>query len=144
MDIRISTEIARAVDVDGPKPSLATRVKTAPTKVDARDAENVKILKECLKKLEQLADRLLLLKSRLQALAAQLVELRPDLVVAQSSYALAALRQATRTLSIVFAYVTDPVGQGFVQNLARPGGNVTGFAMFEFSMGGKWLDLLKK
>jgi putative tryptophan/tyrosine transport system substrate-binding protein len=74
--------------------------------------------------------------SRLQALAAQLVELRPDLVVAQGSAALAALRQATRTLPIVFADVTDPVGQGFVESLARPGGNVTGFAMFEFSMGG--------
>jgi putative tryptophan/tyrosine transport system substrate-binding protein len=78
--------------------------------------------------------------SRLQALAAQLIELRPDLVIAQGSAALAALRQATRTLPIVFADVTDPVGQGFVQSLARPGGNVTGFAMFEFSMGGKWLD----
>jgi len=82
--------------------------------------------------------------SRLQALAAQLVELRPDLVVAQGSAALAALMQATRMLPIVFADVTDPVGQGFVESLARPGGNVTGFAMFEFSMGGKWLDLLKK
>jgi putative tryptophan/tyrosine transport system substrate-binding protein len=82
--------------------------------------------------------------SRLQALATQLVELRPDLVVAQGSAALAALKQAARTLPIVFADVTDPVGQGFVESLARPGGNVTGFAMFEFSMGGKWLDLLKK
>jgi putative tryptophan/tyrosine transport system substrate-binding protein len=82
--------------------------------------------------------------SRLQDLAVQLVELRPDLVVAQGSAALAAVRQATRTLPIVFADVTDPVGQGFVESLARPGGNVTGFAMFEFSMGGKWLDLLKK
>jgi len=82
--------------------------------------------------------------SRLQVLAAQLVELRPDLLVAQGSAALAALRQAALTLPIVFAEVTDPVGQGFVESLARPGGNVTGFAMFEFSMGGKWLDLLKK
>jgi putative ABC transport system substrate-binding protein len=82
--------------------------------------------------------------SRLRALAAQLVELRPDLVVAQGSAALAASRQTTQTLPIVFADVTDPVGQGFVESLARPGGNVTGFAMFEFSMGGKWLDLLKK
>ena len=82
--------------------------------------------------------------SRLQALAAQLVDLKPDLVVAQGSAALAALRQATRTRPVVFADVTDPVGQGFVQSLARPGGNVTGFAMFEFSMGGKWFDLLKK
>jgi putative ABC transport system substrate-binding protein len=82
--------------------------------------------------------------SLLQPLTAQLVESRPDLVVAQGSAALAALKQATRTLPIVFAHVTDPVGQGFVQSLARPSGNVTGFAMFEFSMGGKWLDLLKK
>jgi putative ABC transport system substrate-binding protein len=82
--------------------------------------------------------------TRLQALATQLVALRPDLVLAQGSAALAALRQATRTLPIVFADVTDPVGQGFVESVARPGGNVTGFAMFEFSMGGKWLDLLKK
>jgi putative ABC transport system substrate-binding protein len=82
--------------------------------------------------------------SRLEALAIELVELRPDLVVAQGSAALAALRQTTRALPIVFADVTDPVGQGFVESLARPGGNVTGFAMFEFSMGGKWLDVLKK
>ena len=82
--------------------------------------------------------------SRVQALATELLELRPDLVVAQGSAALAALRHATQTLPIVFADVTDPVGQGFVESLARPGGNTTGFAMFEVSMGEKWLDLLKK
>jgi putative tryptophan/tyrosine transport system substrate-binding protein len=82
--------------------------------------------------------------SRLRDLAAQLVELKPDLVVAQGSAALAALRQPTQTLPIIFAEVTDPVGQGFVESLARPGGNITGFAMFELSMGEKWLDLLKK
>jgi putative ABC transport system substrate-binding protein len=82
--------------------------------------------------------------NRLQALAAELVDLKPDLLVAQGSAALAALQHATRTLPIVFADVTDPVGQGFVESLARPGGNTTGFAMFEVSMGEKWLDLLKK
>jgi putative tryptophan/tyrosine transport system substrate-binding protein len=82
--------------------------------------------------------------SRLQALAAELVDLKPDLLVAQGSAALAALQHATRTLPIVFADVTDPVGQGLVESLTRPGGNTTGFAMFEVSMGGKWLDLLKK
>jgi putative tryptophan/tyrosine transport system substrate-binding protein len=81
---------------------------------------------------------------RLQALAAELVDLKPDLLVGQGSAALAALQQATRTLPIVFADVTDPVSQGFVESLARPGGNTTGFAMFEVSMGEKWLDLLKK
>jgi putative ABC transport system substrate-binding protein len=82
--------------------------------------------------------------SRLQALATELVDLKPDLVVVQGSAALAALQHATRTLPIIFAEVTDPVGQGFVESLARPGGNTTGFAMFELSMGEKWLDLLKK
>jgi len=82
--------------------------------------------------------------NRLQALAAELVDLKPNLVVVQGSAALAALKHATRTLPIIFAEVTDPVGQGFVESLARPGGNTTGFAMFELSMGGKWLDLLKK
>jgi ABC-type uncharacterized transport system substrate-binding protein len=81
--------------------------------------------------------------SRLRALAAELVELKPDLLVVQGSAALAALQETTRTLPIVFADVTDPVGQGFVESLARPGSNTTGFAMFELSMGEKWLDLLK-
>jgi putative ABC transport system substrate-binding protein len=81
---------------------------------------------------------------RLQALAAELVDLKPDLLVGQGSAALAALQQATRTLPIIFADVTDPVSQGFVESLARPGANTTGFAMFELSMGEKWLDLLKK
>jgi putative tryptophan/tyrosine transport system substrate-binding protein len=82
--------------------------------------------------------------SRLQVLATELVDLKPDLVVVQGSAALAALQHATRTLPIIFAEVTDPVGQGFVESLARPGGNTTGFALFELSMGEKWLDLLKK
>jgi putative ABC transport system substrate-binding protein len=82
--------------------------------------------------------------SRLQPLVAELVGFKPDILVAQGSAALAALRQATRTLPIIFAEVSDPVGQGFVESLARPGGNITGFAMFEFSMGAKWLDLLKQ
>jgi putative ABC transport system substrate-binding protein len=82
--------------------------------------------------------------SKLQSLAAQLVALSPELLVVQGSAALAALRQATRTLPIIFAEVSDPVGQGFVESLARPGGNTTGFALFEFSMAEKWLDLLKQ
>jgi ABC-type uncharacterized transport system substrate-binding protein len=81
--------------------------------------------------------------SHLPALAAELVGLRPDLIVAQGTPGLAAAQQATRTLPIIFTNVTDPVGQGFVESLARPGGNITGFAIFEFSMGGKWLEVLK-
>jgi putative tryptophan/tyrosine transport system substrate-binding protein len=52
------------------------------------------------------------------------------------------LQQATRSAAIVFADVGDPVGQGFVETLARPGGNTTGFMLFEYAMGGKWLELL--
>jgi putative ABC transport system substrate-binding protein len=81
--------------------------------------------------------------SHLPALAAELVGLRPDLIVAQGTPGLAAAQQVTRTLPIIFTNVTDPVGQGFVESLAHPGGNTTGFAIFEFSMGGKWLEVLK-
>jgi putative tryptophan/tyrosine transport system substrate-binding protein len=65
-------------------------------------------------------------------------------VWAFSSPAVSSLRQVTRTVPIVFAAVTDPVGAGYVDSLARPGGNVTGFAGTDFAMGGKWLELLKE
>ena len=76
--------------------------------------------------------------------AAELVALAPDVILAHSSAAVAPLLQATRTVPIVFALVADPVGGGYVNSLANPGGNVTGFANFEYSMGGKWLELLKE
>jgi putative ABC transport system substrate-binding protein len=80
---------------------------------------------------------------RLPSLAAELVAAKPDLIVAQGTPGLAAASKATRDIPIIFTNVTDPVGQGFVESLARPGGNVTGFALFEISMGGKWLELLR-
>jgi putative ABC transport system substrate-binding protein len=76
--------------------------------------------------------------------ARELVALSPDLIVAGSPPVVQALLHLTRTLPIVFATSTDPVGQGFVDSLARPGGNVTGFSSFEFSMSGKWVQLLKE
>src|SRR5262249_45015349 len=77
--------------------------------------------------------------------AAELVALAPDVIVAGgSSPGLAALRRATRTIPIVFASIVDPVGQGFVESLARPGGNATGFTFFEYGLSGKWLELLKE
>jgi ABC-type uncharacterized transport system substrate-binding protein len=77
--------------------------------------------------------------------ATELVALAPDVLVAASGTAsVAALLQATRSVPIVFVTVIDPVGAGFVANLARPGGNATGFTVFEYSMGGKWLELLKE
>jgi putative ABC transport system substrate-binding protein len=82
--------------------------------------------------------------NRQRAYAAELVALTPDLIVADGTPGLTAVRQATRTVPIIFVNVTDPVGQGFVESLARPGGNATGFALFEFSMGTKWLQILRE
>jgi putative ABC transport system substrate-binding protein len=74
--------------------------------------------------------------------AAELVTLGPDVLLAQSSPSVVALRQMTTTIPIVFTMVTDPVGQGFVESLAHPGGNVTGFSDFNALMAGKWLEML--
>jgi putative ABC transport system substrate-binding protein len=79
-----------------------------------------------------------------RAYAAELTALPSDLILAASTANLAAVLKATRTVPAVFVQVSDPVAQGFVQSLARPGGNITGFSAFEFSIGGKWLDLLKQ
>jgi len=76
--------------------------------------------------------------------AAELTALAPDVILAASSPVLAALQQATRTVPIVFVTVIDPVGSGFVDSLARPGGNTTGFLLYEYSLSGKWLELLKQ
>src|SRR6202023_1152057 len=71
--------------------------------------------------------------------AAELAALAPDIILANGGTAVGPLLQAPRTVPIVFAAVTDPVGAGLVDSLARPGGNATGFMSYEFSMGGKWL-----
>jgi hypothetical protein len=76
--------------------------------------------------------------------ATELVALVPDVIVAVTSPIVAALQRATRTVPIVFAGVIDPVGGGFVNSLARPGGNSTGFALFEYTISVKWLELLKE
>jgi putative ABC transport system substrate-binding protein len=80
---------------------------------------------------------------RIAAHAAELIHLTPDLIVSNSVAALRVLSRQTRTIPIVFVNVVEPVRDGFVSNLAKPGGNITGFASFEPSMGGKWLELLK-
>jgi putative ABC transport system substrate-binding protein len=81
---------------------------------------------------------------RLQSLSIELLALKPDLIVVTSTAALSAMRPAAQTIPMIFLGVSDPVAQGFVSNLAHPGGNLTGFAAYEFSMGAKWLDLLKQ
>jgi putative tryptophan/tyrosine transport system substrate-binding protein len=81
---------------------------------------------------------------RARKYAAELVALAPDVILAAGGAVVAPLLQASRTVPIVFAQTPDPVGAGFVASLARPGGNATGFTIFEFGMGGKWLELLKE
>ena len=76
--------------------------------------------------------------------AEELVALAPDVILASASANVAALQRITRSVPIVFANVIDPVGAGFVASLARPGGNTTGFSAFEYSLSGKWLELLKE
>jgi putative tryptophan/tyrosine transport system substrate-binding protein len=79
---------------------------------------------------------------QMQADAAELVGSAPDVIVANSTPVLAALKQTTRTIPIVFFIVNDPAGQGFVESLGHPGGNITGFSFVEFPMLGKWLEML--
>ena len=76
--------------------------------------------------------------------AAELVALSPDVILASASAVMGALQQTTRTVPIVFVLIVDPVGAGFVESLAHPGGNVTGFMNYEYSLSGKWLELLRE
>jgi len=80
----------------------------------------------------------------MQAAAKELVGLKCEVIVARSTPIVAALVKETRTIPIVFSYVVDPIGSGFVESFSRPGGNVTGFQTYEFSIVGKWMDLLRQ
>jgi len=81
---------------------------------------------------------------RLHRYATELVALAPEVIVSIGSVSVGAVQQVTRTIPIVFVNVPDPVGAGFVQNMAHPGGNTTGFSNFEYNMSGKWAELLKQ
>jgi putative tryptophan/tyrosine transport system substrate-binding protein len=81
---------------------------------------------------------------RARVAAKELVALTPDVILPSTTPMLAAVQQETRSLAVVFVNVSDPVGTGFVESLAQPGGNITGFTNFEYAMGGKWLQLLKE
>src|SRR5262245_8350033 len=76
--------------------------------------------------------------------AVELVALAPDVVLAAGTQGVTAIQQVNRPVPVVFVGVADPVGAGFVNNLARPGGNATGFMLYEYSLSGKWLELLKQ
>jgi ABC-type uncharacterized transport system substrate-binding protein len=81
---------------------------------------------------------------RIRRYAAELIALEPDVILAATALVTGAVRRATRTVPIVFVQVIDPVGAGFVESLARPDGNATGFMQFEYGLSGKWLELLKE
>jgi ABC-type uncharacterized transport system substrate-binding protein len=80
----------------------------------------------------------------LRRYAAELVALAPDVIFSIGSITVASLQQATRSIPIVFMNIPDPVGAGFIESMAHPGGNITGFSSFEYSMSGKWAELLKQ
>jgi putative ABC transport system substrate-binding protein len=82
--------------------------------------------------------------TRMEALTKELVELKPDCVLGQSTPVTAALMRATRTIPIVFVAVSDPIGSGFVASMARPGGNITGFTVLHASIAGKYIEMLKE
>ena len=82
--------------------------------------------------------------NRTRALAQELLGLKPDVIVASNALATVAVQRETRTIPIVFANVGDPVASGIVPRLNQPGGNITGFATFETTLGGKWLELLSE
>jgi putative ABC transport system substrate-binding protein len=82
--------------------------------------------------------------SRLRALAQELVGLQPDIILTGTTVATVAVQRETRTIPIVFATVGDPIASGIVARLDRPSGNVTGFALYEATLGGKWLELLSE
>jgi putative tryptophan/tyrosine transport system substrate-binding protein len=81
---------------------------------------------------------------QIQRYATELVELKSDLIVCQATPSVRSLQRTTRTIPIVFVNVSDPLGSGFIESLARPGGNITGFSNFEPAMGGKWVELIKE
>ena len=81
---------------------------------------------------------------RRRKFATEIVTLAPDVILAPGSSSMGPLLQATHTIPVVFATTADPVGAGFVESLSRPGGNATGFTAYDYSIGGKWLELLKE
>jgi putative tryptophan/tyrosine transport system substrate-binding protein len=112
----------------------------------------VKVFREGLAQLGWADGRNLLIDYRwaggdvgqIRTFAKELIELSPDIMVGYATPSVAALQQETRSIPIVFLSVTDPVGQGLVASLAHPGGNITGFAVFELSLGTKWMGALKQ
>jgi putative ABC transport system substrate-binding protein len=125
---------------------------TAVAESDPVGQRNAAILRESLQELGWTEGRNLTIERRWaggdavrsRVYAAELVGLAPELIVAVGTPSVAALKQATRSIPVVFAIVNDPVAQGFIASMARPGGNITGFSFLEYSMVGKSLEMLKQ
>jgi putative tryptophan/tyrosine transport system substrate-binding protein len=141
-------------DAMGQRPEKTRRIVmiTGIAETDPEGQARMAALQEGLRDLGWIAGQNLLIEyrwgagdeERTAALAKEAVELQPDLIIGATTPVITALLQQSRTIPIVFVQVIDPVGRGFLANLARPSGNVTGFMNFEFSMGGKWLETLKQ
>ena len=126
---------------------------SSPAQTDPESQERLKAFREALEKLGWIDGRNLRIDyrwlgggnpSRVNDDAAELVGLVPDLIMVNGTPALAAMQRATKTIPVVFAQVSDPVGGGFVASISRPGGNITGFTDYEYAFAVKWLELLKE
>jgi putative ABC transport system substrate-binding protein len=127
-------------------------VLSAATETDPNDGRLLTGFRQALQKLGWIDGRTVLIDTRWAAgdldrtrkYAAELVALTPDVILAGGGSVVGLLLQEVRSVPIVFTLTPDPVGAGFVESLAQPGGNATGFTLFEYGIGGKWLDLLKE
>jgi putative tryptophan/tyrosine transport system substrate-binding protein len=119
---------------------------------DPEAQARIAVLQQGLKELGWIEGRNLSIEFRwgtggaeqMRKLARELIDLKPDLILGMTTPAVTALVQETNSIPIVFVNIVDPLGRGLISNMARPGGNITGFLNFEFSMGGKWLETLKR
>jgi putative ABC transport system substrate-binding protein len=127
-------------------------VLSAATETDPNDGRLLTVFRQALQNLGWIDGRTVLIDTRWAAgdldrarkYAAELVALTPDVILAGGGSVVGLLPQEVRSVPIVFTLTPDPVGAGFVESLAQPGGNATGFTLFEYGIGGKWLDLLKE
>ena len=140
-----------ASDAQPGQPMRRVGVLMTPAESDPESQARLAAFRQGLQKLGWTEDRNVRIdyrwgngdNKRIQTYAAELVGLAPSVIVANGTPAVEALRQTTRSVPVVFALVMDPVGLGYIESFARPGGNVTGFTFIDFSLIGKWMEMLK-
>jgi putative ABC transport system substrate-binding protein len=143
---------ARTVTAQVPDRTRRIAMLSGLAATDPEAQSRLAALRQGLKELGWVEGRNLLIDFRwgtaepdkMRALAKALIELKPELIIGQTTPAVTALAQETKTIPIVFVNIVDPVGRGLISSMARPGGNVTGFLNFEFTLVGKWLGTLKQ